>query len=77
MPREMPIAPHDLMELDRALALVVLHDQQGRPWLIGHEATVLDRAKRTVRYYADRTLWKETGGKVADPEYNGGDTPVI
>lgn len=59
MPKEYPVAPDDLMELDRALAIVVTHDRVGAPWLIGWESAVLDRAKRTVRYYAERTFHKE------------------
>jgi hypothetical protein len=59
MAREYAVTPDDLMDLDRALAIVVTHDKAGAPWLIGPESAVLDRAKRTVRYYAERTFQKE------------------
>lgn len=67
MPGEYGIPPGDLMELDRALAVVVTHDKAGAPWLIGSESAVLDRAKRTVRYYAERTFRKEMRTEEAAP----------
>jgi len=78
MPEEFPVAPDDLMELDRALAVVLSYGQPGAPWLIGPESGILSQAKRTVRYYADRTLWRETRADRPLPrDYNGGDTPPI
>jgi hypothetical protein len=55
-----PLKPDDMLPLDEALALVFEHAQAGFPWLIGAENGVVDRAKRTVRYYAKRRLWIAT-----------------
>jgi hypothetical protein len=51
--------PKDLMPLDEALAIVLTYGQRGSPWLIGPESAVLDRAKRTVSYFAKTALARE------------------